>query len=317
MEGIPVIAGGGPALEPSLGSDRFAETLARLDELGPPSELLERAPGEAAAALDLDRVVLSRVDNGRLTAQSLHAPAWQYSAEDALAALRAAPTSIDYPSVEGEVLRRRRPQLVHAVEGDPIDRRAFAEVMGWREYVVAPIMLEGRVIGFFHGDRHAGNRPLDEQDSADMGTFALCFAIVYERAILRTRLRVQRQEMRQIASWASSRTSELSDRAITLGPDDLESIGGGAVGAGGNAGRGDGTGESALHDLLTRRELEVLRLMVQGRTNADIAREFVVSQGTVKFHVKNILRKLHAANRAEATSRYLRLTLGQGGSGGA
>jgi DNA-binding CsgD family transcriptional regulator len=145
-----------------------------------------------------------------------------------------------------------------------------------------------------------------------MGTFALCFAIVYERAILRTRLRVQRQEMRQIASWAASRTSELSDRAITLGPDVVEAAGG-AASAG--AGRGDGTGESALQELLTRRELEVLRLMVQGRTNADIAREFVVSQGTVKFHVKNILRKLHAANRAEATSRYLRLTLGGGGAG--
>ena len=316
MEGLSVIAGGGPTLEPSLGSDRFAETLARLDELGPPSELLERAPAEAAVALDLDRVVLSRVDHGRLTAQSLHAPAWQYSVDDALGALRAAPTSIDYPSVEGEVLRRRRPQLVRAAgDGDPVvDRRAYAEVMGWREYVVAPIMLEGRVIGFFHGDRHAGRRPLDEQDAADMGTFALCFAIVYERAILRTRLRVQRQEMRQIASWAASRTSELSDRAITLGPDDVETVAGTSAAAA--AGRGDGTGDSALAELLTRRELEVLRLMVQGRTNADIAREFVVAQGTVKFHVKNILRKLHAANRAEATSRYLRLTLGQGGPGG-
>jgi DNA-binding NarL/FixJ family response regulator len=38
----------------------------------------------------------------------------------------------------------------------------------------------------------------------------------------------------------------------------------------------------------------------------------VVSEGTVKFHVKNILRKLHASNRAEATSRYLRLTLRRG-----
>jgi DNA-binding CsgD family transcriptional regulator len=312
VEGVRVIAGGSPALEPSLGSDRFAETLARLDELGPPSEMLERAPAEAAAALDLDRVVLSRVDNGRLTAQSLHAPAWQYSAEEALGALRAAPSSIDYPSVEGEVLRRRRPQLVHAVEDDPNDRRAFAEVMGWREYVVAPIMLEGRVIGFFHGDRHAGNRPLDEQDAADMGTFALCFAIVYERAILRTRLRVQRQEMRQIASWAASRTSELSDRAITLGPDDVEAAGG-AASAGG--GPGDGTGESARQEHQTPPQHEVLRQKVPGRTNADIAREFVVSQGTVKFHVKNILRKLHAANRAEATSRYLRLTLGGGGAG--
>ncbi|WP_259311087.1 LuxR C-terminal-related transcriptional regulator [Capillimicrobium parvum] len=304
------------ALEPSLGSDRFAETLARLDELGPPSELLERAPAEAAAALDLDRIVLSRVDNGRLTAQSLHAPAWQYSAEDALIALRAASASIDYPSVEGEVLRRRRPQLVRVAEGDPVERRAYADVMGWREYVVAPIMLEGRVIGFFHGDRHAGNRALDEQDAANMGTFALCFAIVYERAILRTRLRIQRQEMRQIASWAASRTSELTDRAIALGPDDFEAAGGSTAAGTGTAGRGDGTGESALQELLTRRELEVLRLMVQGRTNADIAREFVVSQGTVKFHVKNILRKLHAANRAEATSRYLRLTLGQGGPAG-
>jgi DNA-binding NarL/FixJ family response regulator len=37
--------------------------------------------------------------------------------------------------------------------------------------------------------------------------------------------------------------------------------------------------------------------------------------GTVKFHVKNILRKLHASNRAEATSRYLRLTLNRPGKG--
>jgi DNA-binding NarL/FixJ family response regulator len=49
--------------------------------------------------------------------------------------------------------------------------------------------------------------------------------------------------------------------------------------------------------------------MVRGETNGAIARELVVTEGTIKFHVKNILRKLHAANRAEATSRYLRLTI--------
>ena len=49
--------------------------------------------------------------------------------------------------------------------------------------------------------------------------------------------------------------------------------------------------------------------MVRGETNGQIARDLVLSEGTVKFHVKNVLRKLHAANRAEATSRYLRLTL--------
>ena len=53
----------------------------------------------------------------------------------------------------------------------------------------------------------------------------------------------------------------------------------------------------------------MLEHLVKGETNAEIARTLVVSEGTVKFHVKNILRKLQASNRAEATSRYLRLTM--------
>ena len=46
--------------------------------------------------------------------------------------------------------------------------------------------------------------------------------------------------------------------------------------------------------------------MARGDSNKAIALELVVSEGTVKFHVKNILRKLRAANRVEAASRYLR-----------
>jgi DNA-binding CsgD family transcriptional regulator len=63
-----------------------------------------------------------------------------------------------------------------------------------------------------------------------------------------------------------------------------------------------GAGEGAN---LTRRELEVLRLMAAGDTNGRIARRLVISEGTVKSHVKHILRKLGAANRAEAVSRWL------------
>jgi two-component system, NarL family, response regulator LiaR len=53
---------------------------------------------------------------------------------------------------------------------------------------------------------------------------------------------------------------------------------------------------------LTRRELEVLALMVEGLTNPDIAERLVVSRSTVKAHVSNILGKLNAANRSEAVS---------------
>ena len=59
--------------------------------------------------------------------------------------------------------------------------------------------------------------------------------------------------------------------------------------------------------LLTRRELEVLRLLAEGRSNRSIAEALVITPGTVKFHVNRILRKLHVANRSQAVSRYLRL----------
>ena len=67
--------------------------------------------------------------------------------------------------------------------------------------------------------------------------------------------------------------------------------------------------EDGLATHLTTREIDVLRLMADGKTNGDIARLLFVSQGTVKFHVKNILRKMQASNRADASARYLRLTL--------
>jgi DNA-binding NarL/FixJ family response regulator len=51
---------------------------------------------------------------------------------------------------------------------------------------------------------------------------------------------------------------------------------------------------------LTARELEVLGLIGRGRTNAEIARELVVSAGTVKTHVHHIFAKLDLRNRAAA-----------------
>jgi DNA-binding NarL/FixJ family response regulator len=59
-------------------------------------------------------------------------------------------------------------------------------------------------------------------------------------------------------------------------------------------------------DALTPRELDVLRLLARGNTNLAIARALVVREGTVKYHVKNILRKLGATSRADAVARYVR-----------
>lgn len=51
---------------------------------------------------------------------------------------------------------------------------------------------------------------------------------------------------------------------------------------------------------LSAREMEVLRLIADGMSNADIAEKLVLSEKTVKGHVSNILGKLHLADRTQA-----------------
>jgi NarL family two-component system response regulator LiaR len=59
-------------------------------------------------------------------------------------------------------------------------------------------------------------------------------------------------------------------------------------------------------DPLTPREMQVLRLIAQGLDNAEIAERLVISEGTARTHVSNILGKLHLANRIKAALYALR-----------
>jgi NarL family two-component system response regulator LiaR len=59
-------------------------------------------------------------------------------------------------------------------------------------------------------------------------------------------------------------------------------------------------------DPLTERELDILRLVAQGRSNKEIAEQLVIAEMTVRTHVSNILGKLHLASRTQAALYALR-----------
>jgi len=58
--------------------------------------------------------------------------------------------------------------------------------------------------------------------------------------------------------------------------------------------------EAVQEDLLSAREVEILRLVADGMTNKSIAHSLGISENTVKYHIKNILRKMQVNNRTEA-----------------
>jgi ATP/maltotriose-dependent transcriptional regulator MalT len=60
---------------------------------------------------------------------------------------------------------------------------------------------------------------------------------------------------------------------------------------------------------LTKRELEVLTLVIEGRSSKDVADALYVSKRTVDFHLANIYDKLQVSNRVQAFRRATRLGL--------
>jgi len=71
------------------------------------------------------------------------------------------------------------------------------------------------------------------------------------------------------------------------------------------ASRGDGS-HGRDPDALTARERDVLQGVTDGLRNKEIAAALAISENTVKYHLRNILEKLHAGSRAEVAARAVR-----------
>ena len=284
---------------------RAQSAIAQLREITSPSAMLARAPEALCECSPLHRAILSMVRGGRLVAEAAYFTDDPHGAQRMLESLRASPLRLDRSLIETELLRRRRATIVVDAQVHARVDDAMAELMGWRSYAAAPLVIGSHVIGVIHADR-GRESPLDVLDRDVMWEFVSGLAQAYESASLRRTLRHEREQMREFLEWVGARSGELADAPVTLAT--------GRPGSLTPSQRSDHDAPAEGRDdrvvfegLLTRRELDVLRLLAEGSTNKAIADALVISPGTVKFHVNSILRKLRVANRAEAVSQYLRL----------
>ncbi len=267
--------------------ERVADAIRRLGEIGSPQGILDRAADELGTSSAFDRVVVGEVFGDSLQVRAIWSEDDVAGAAAALEELRDSPIRLEYPLVEDEVARGQRTEVVQARVARSRGARRLTDVLGWGSYVVAALVVQGQTVGLVHADAAASGRRLDALDAEVASRYAEGLAGVFERAVLREMLRRHHHELRSAVEWMSTRLGQLSTDAGEISPL-------------------AGAPDPGLADALTARELEVLRLLARGQTNLEIAHALVVREGTIKYHVKNILRKLGATSRADAVSRYAR-----------
>ena len=277
------------------------DALGRLHGITSVSQLIDRVP-EEACRLGFDRAMISRVHGSMWLPEAVHVegdPGW---AQEILRAGRDEPQLLNHMILETEMIRRRGPLLVLNAQADPRVHPALAAATLTRSYVAAPIMPERHVIGFLHADWYMRRRHVDEFSRDVLWMVAQGVGYAFQRAVLSERLHTLHATVHRLTGDITKVTDELIDAEVEVARIDREDVAMARSGAATFV-----TDRLPADSALTRRELDVLRLMATGETNAGIAGRLVISVGTVKSHVKHILRKLGAANRAEAVCLYLRM----------
>lgn len=209
------------------------------------------------------------------------------------------------PLVEAEVVRRRLPALVTEAVDEPRTHRPLVERTQTHSYVVAPIVANTVVVGLLHADRPSQGESLTAVDRDLVRLYADGVGLAIERAELAGRADQQRQRVAEACQAAIQALSPLDDGpALNLrAPLAVDAA---RTSAASGVGRRSDAHESGRLAALTVREREVLALLASGATNAQLADRLTVAESTVKSHVKHILHKLGATNRAAAIACYLR-----------
>ncbi len=264
------------------------------------SDLIRLIP-QLICELGFSRGLISRVEDNIWTPELMYVvgdPTW---AEELTKLGQAQPQALTPGLFETELVRTQRSILARNVQDEPWrSHHGLAPASQTRSYVAAPILSGGEVVGILHGERYGQRRDVDSLDRQMLASFAEAVRIALSRAALAEELAALHRRATATVKAADAALGSIHDvPSIRLTREPGESADGVLI-------RSGPAGSSArpLPIELSRRELEVLALMAAGKTNVTIAHRLSIAEGTVKQHVKHILRKLMVGSRAEAVARW-------------
>ena len=102
------------------------------------------------------------------------------------------------------------------MQNDPRAHRPIADASFSRSYVTAPLMPEGRVIGFIHADCYMTRRDVDEFDRDVLWMFAEGAGYAFERTVLLERLRDLRVRVRDLTASIEGVIDEVVDSEVEM-----------------------------------------------------------------------------------------------------
>lgn len=286
-----------PAPEPNAALAGVGAAIRRLRVAVSPERLFREAANALCETVGFERAAVFSLQGRSLVLESLRERGVRGSGNGVVAQLRADPVKLEPWVRESEVLRRREPILVADAKND---RRVLGLLPGTSSFVAAPVVCHERALALVHADRGREGDAVTDEDRDVLWVFAEALGYALERGLLAERLRAQSEQVIALVRSTEASVTELGRADIQLPAPALRLPSQGVRSA----------PDRCLSSLLTRRELEVFGMLAEGESNARIAQRLVVSDDTVKTHVKHILRKLGVNNRSQAVSRYFQAQVG-------
>lgn len=233
--------------------------LGRLRGVGSVDQMIAQAPRALCECCGFQGAILFRVEDGIVTPAAAHRTGdsgWDAKVRRFFS--QRPPVRLDAMVLETEMLRRRTPVIVHDAMNDPRALRELTRVSNVRSYVAAPVMPEGRVIGFLHAT--TGERD-DILDRDVLWAFAEGYGYALERTILLQRLHQQSERISELVRSTESALGEIREAGLQitstsagLAASESEPVRSAMFSA----------PDSRIHQLLTRRELEIIELLADG-----------------------------------------------------